>query len=38
MSVVLVSVAFTVKFNVAMESHPAALNKLAVKVPAALIV
>ena len=38
MFVVLVRVAFTFKFNVAMESHPAALIKLAVYVPAALIV
>src|SRR5437762_1006754 len=36
--VVLVIVAFTIKFNVAMESHPATLIKLAVYVPAALIV
>ena len=38
MFVVLVSVAFTIKFNVAMESQPAALIKLAVYVPAAFIV
>jgi hypothetical protein len=38
MFVVLVTAGFTVKFNVAMESHPAALIKLAVYVPAALIV
>src|SRR3954463_16698328 len=36
--VVLVSVAFTLRFNVAIESHPAALIKVAVYVPAALIV
>jgi hypothetical protein len=36
--VVLVVVALTTKFNVAMESHPAALVKLAVYVPAAIIV
>ena len=36
--VVLVRVAFTIRFKVATESHPAALIKLAVYVPAALIV
>src|SRR4030095_6928738 len=36
--VVLVSVGFTAKFNVATESHPAALIRLAVYVPAAVIV
>jgi hypothetical protein len=36
--VVLVSVALTVKFNVAMESQPLALVRFAVYVPAALIV
>jgi hypothetical protein len=36
--VVLVTAGFTVKFNVAMESQPAALIKLAMYVPAALIV
>src|SRR5947199_77127 len=37
MFVVLVTVAFTVKFNVAMESHPAALIKVAVYIPTELI-
>ena len=37
MFVVLVTTGFTDKFNVAMESHPAELIKLAVYVPAALI-
>ena len=36
--VVLVSVGVTVRFRVAMESQPAALVRLAVYVPAALIV
>src|SRR4030095_11005728 len=36
--VVLVRVGFTAKFNAAVESHPAALIKLAVYIPAALIV
>src|SRR5258706_462799 len=36
--VVLVTAGFTVKFNVAIESHPAVLIKLAVYVPAALTV
>ena len=36
-SVVLVSVGLTVRFNVAIESQPAALVRLAVYVPAALM-
>ena len=36
--VVLVSVGVTVRFNVAMESQPAALVRLAVEVPAVFIV
>ena len=36
--VVLVTAGFTARFNVAMESHPAVLIKLAVYVPAAFIV
>src|SRR5712675_865536 len=38
MFVVLVTTGFTVKFNVAMESHPVSLIKFAVYVPATLIV